>query len=167
MRGIIEQVSLSHGGMPNWAVEQAWIGPLGLDGDLHRNVAKHGGPIKAVLLVSAEVLARLRDEGFDVVAGSLGENLTIRGIDFAQLRPLMRLRAGGAIVQLTRLRHPCANLDIYNTGGLRIQDRLHDPLAEAGDPTSGCWANGGFYASVVEPGFVRPGDILELSDASA
>jgi MOSC domain-containing protein YiiM len=167
MRGIIEQVSLSKGGVPKWAVEQAWIGPLGLDGDLHRNLKHHGGPRKAVLLLSAEVLDQLRAEGFDVFAGCLGENLTIRDVDFAQLRPRMRLRAGGAILELTQLRQPCATLDDYNRDGLRIQNRLYDARAKAGDTSSECWAKSGFYASVIEPGFVRPGDILELFDAAA
>lgn len=167
MRGIVEQVSLSHGGVPKWAVDQAWIGPLGLEGDMHRNLKHHGGPGKAVLMVSAEVLAGLRAEGFDVNAGSLGENLTISGIDFAQLRARMRLRAGGAVLDLTQLRQPCATLDIYNRPGFRIQTLLYDALCKAGDASSARWAKGGFYAATVQPGCVRPGDILELLDEVA
>jgi MOSC domain-containing protein YiiM len=164
MTGIIEQVSISLGGVPKTAISEAWIGALGLDGDSHRNPKHHGGPLKAVLLISAEVLDQLRAEGFDVSPGSLGENLTIRGIDFRLLRPGMRFRAGGAVLQLTTLRQPCATLDIFNSPGLRIQPRLYDALAKSGDPASPNWANGGFYASVLAPGFVRPDDILELAD---
>lgn len=167
MRGIIQQVSVSNGGVPKWAVDEAWVGPLGLEGDRHRNLKHHGGPLKAVLLASAENIAELRSEGFDVSAGSLGENLTISGIGFAALRPRMRFRAGGAVLELTQPRQPCATLDIYNRTDLRIHGCLFDSLAKAGDPASPCWAKGGFYASVVLPGFVRPGDILELLDAVA
>lgn len=164
MTGRIEQVSISRGGIPKTAVPEAWIGPLGLDGDAHRNPKYHGGPLKAVLLLSAEVLDQLRAEGFDVSPGSLGENLTVRGIDFRQLRTGMRFRAGGAIVRLTSLRQPCATLDIFNSPGLRIQTRLYDALAKSGDQASPNWAKGGFYAAVESPGFVRPDDILELAD---
>ncbi|MBE0660172.1 MAG: MOSC domain-containing protein [Bryobacteraceae bacterium] len=164
MTGIIEQVSISRGGIPKTAVPEAWIGATGLDGDGHRNPKYHGGPLKAVLLLSADVLDELRAEGFDVSPGSLGENLTIRGLDFGQLRTGMRFRAGGAIVRLTSLRQPCATLDIFNSPGLRIQNRLYDALAKSGDPASPNWAKGGFYASVEAPGFVRPDDILELAD---
>lgn len=164
MTGVIEQVSISPGGIPKTAVPEAWIGPLGLDGDAHRNLKHHGGPLKAVLMVSSEELDELRTAGFEVFPGSLGENLTIRGIDFRQLRPGMRFRAGGAILSLTTLRQPCATLDIFNRAGLRIQTRLYDDLANSGDPASPNWARGGFYASVVSPGFVHPDDILELAD---
>lgn len=164
MTGAIEQVSISRGGIPKTAVTEAWIGPLGLDGDDHRNPKYHGGPLKAVLLLSAEVLDELRAAGFDVSPGSLGENLTIRGLDFSQLRSGMAFRAGGAILRLTTLRQPCATLDVLNPPGLRIQTRLYDALAKAGDTASPNWAKGGFYAAVEAPGFVRPGDILELAD---
>lgn len=164
MTGVIQQVNISRGGIPKTAVPEAWIGPLGLDGDAHRNLKHHGGPPKAVLLVSSGDLDELLAAGFEVSPGSLGENLTIRGVDFRQLRPGMRFRAGGAVLQLTTLRQPCATLDSFNRAGMRIQTSLYDALAKSGDPASPNWAKGGFYASVVSPGFVRPDDILELAD---
>jgi len=167
MQGRIEQVSVSKGGVPKVAVPEAWAGPLGLEGDSHRNPQHHGGPRKAVLLVSREDLDELRGEGFEVGAGSLGENLTVRGIDFRQLRAGMRMRAGDAVIELTQLRQPCATLDIYNGGGRRIQSRLSDARAKDGDCSSERWAKGGFYAAVIVSGTVRPGDILELLDAVA
>lgn len=164
LRGIIHQVSLSPGGIPKLAIPEAFAGPLGLEGDNQRNKKYHGGPLQALLLVSLEDLDFLRAAGFPVLPGDLGENLTIQGLDFRQLRSGMRFRAGAALLELTKLRQPCATLDPYNRPGHRIQPLLMDTLAKAGDPSSPCWARGGFYASVLQPGPVRHGDILELAD---
>lgn len=163
LRGIIHQVSVSPGGLPKLAVRESFAHSLGLEGDLQRNTKYHGGPLQALLLVSLEDLNRLRAAGFAVTAGALGENLTIRGVDFRQLRPGMRFRAGAAVIELTKLRQPCATLDIYNGPGARIQSLLYDAQARRGDPASPCWAVGGFYAAVRVAGLIRQGDILELA----
>lgn len=164
LRGVIHQVSVSKGGVPKLAVAEAFAHPLGLEGDDQRNKKYHGGPLQALLLVSLEVLETLRAEGFPVGPGALGENLTIAGVDFGQLRAGMRFRAGGAVIELTKPRQPCATLDAYNPGGRRIQPLLYDARVKAGDATSEVWARGGFYAAVRQPGLIRRDDILELAD---
>jgi MOSC domain-containing protein YiiM len=153
MQGIIEQVSVSGGGLPKRAAPGAWAGAAGLSGDRQRNTKIHGGPRKAVLLISAEDVEELAREGFPVEAGSLGENLTVRGIDFRALRAGMRFRAGGALLELTSLRQPCLQLEPYNGGrpGL-IQAALKKRHARAG-----------FYAAVVEEGLIRAGDIIAIA----
>lgn len=162
--GEIIQVSVSPGGMPKWPIPAGEIHTLGIEGDAHAHPRFHGGPRKALLLVSDEDLAELRELGYNVIPGSLGENLTVRGMNFRELRSGMRLQAGAAIVELTTLRVPCRSLDVYNADGKQIQGELFDAKAKAGDPTTPRWARGGFYASVVQAGSVRPGDILKLLD---
>lgn len=153
MTGTIEQVSVSGGGLPKRAVPGALARTLGLEGDRQRNTKIHGGPRKAVLLVSAEDVDELSREGFPVEAGSLGENLTVRGIDFRQLAAGMRFRAGAALLELTTLRQPCLQLEPYNGGCTgRIQAELKK-----------LHARGGFYAAVVEEGAIRAGDIIALA----
>lgn len=72
------------------------------------------------------------------------------------------------MIEITRLRVPCATLDIYNGPGLpRIQDVLYDKQVKAGDPTSPRWGRGGFYARVVDDGLVRTGDRITLLDTLA
>ncbi len=164
LRGRIHQLSVSQGGVPKLAVRESYAGPLGLQGDNQRNRKYHGGPLQALLLVSLEDLEQLRQEGFPVGPGSLGENLTVAGMDFRQLRAGMRLRAGGAVIELTKLRKPCATLDVYNSPGLRIQPLLYDAQAGRGEAASPCWARGGFYAAVPEPGLIRQGDAVEFID---
>jgi len=52
------------------------VTPLGIEGDVHADRVHHGGPHQALMLASLEDIERLRAEGFAIVAGSLGENLT-------------------------------------------------------------------------------------------
>lgn len=153
MEGRIEQVNISKGGLPKLAVGEAWAGRLGLEGDVQRTPKIHGGPRKALLLIAAEEIEALAAEGFPVGAGSLGENLTVRGLDFRGLREGMVFRAGGALIELTTPREPCRQLEIYNGGETgRIQRALK---AESG--------RGGYYCAVVEAGLVRSGDIISLA----
>lgn len=162
MRGEIIQVSTSKGGVPKLAIGEAWIGPLGLEGDEHRHPEFHGGPRKAVLLISDEDLEGLRAEGYPVTPGSLGENLTVRGIDFRQLRTGQRFRAGDAVLELTTLRQPCKTLDVYNPGAPgSIQRAMYGKTEPPGSPK---WARCGFYAAVVQPGRIHAGAIIALVD---
>ena len=156
MTGVVTQISISKGGVPKYPVLQGWAGPLGIEGDIQRHTEIHGGPEQAVLLISEEDIEALREQGFPVVAGSLGENLTVSGIDFRQLRPGMRLRAGDAAIELTRVRRPCRQLDVYNGGEPGAIQRA--VLAVE--------ARSGFYASVVHSGAIRPGDAITLIDAA-
>ncbi|MBI5085643.1 MAG: MOSC domain-containing protein [Acidobacteria bacterium] len=165
LRGTVMQVSVSKGGLPKFAVAEAWAGPLGLEGDVQAHTAIHGGPRKALLLVSDEDLEWLRGQGFPVRAGSLGENLTVRGIDFRQVREGMRFRAGGAAIELTTRRQPCLQLDPYNAGAeARIQAAVYE---KDGQPGSDKWARAGFYAAVVKTGLIRVDDRIELIDVQA
>ncbi|MCL4794979.1 MAG: MOSC domain-containing protein [Bryobacteraceae bacterium] len=166
MRGRIHQVSISRGGVPKLAVPESYAGPLGLEGDDQRNKKYHGGALQALLLVSLEDLEELRRAGFPVGPGTLGENLTVADVDFRQLRSGMRLRAGAAVIELTKLRQPCATLDVYNLADRRIQPLLYDTRAKQGDPSSPCWARGGFYAAVLEPGLIRQGSAIVLLEVT-
>ena len=68
----------------------------------------------------AELFDELRDEGFDVRAGQLGEDITTRGIDLLALPRRTRLHIGAtAVVEVTGLRNPCAQTDAFMPGLLR------------------------------------------------
>ncbi|MBZ5724150.1 MAG: MOSC domain-containing protein [Acidobacteriia bacterium] len=159
MQGTIVQVNISAGGLPKRAMREGWITPLGLEGDRHAHPEIHGGLRKAILLISSEVVEELTARGYPLFYGAMGENLTTRGIDVRNLRIGDRLRAGGALLEITQPRGPCTALDIY---GESIKQEIYDIGVRALDHTSPRWGMSGFYASVVEPGPVGPGDVVAV-----
>lgn len=161
MTGSIVQINISRGGIPKRAIAEGFLAPLGIEGDACAHPEYHGGPRQAVLLIAAEVIDELAERGFPVFYGALGENLTTRGIDRRQWRIGQRFRVGQAVIELTKLRVPCATLDVYGPG---IQKALYDEQVKAGDPSSERWAMGGIYASVVRTGAIRQGDIIAFVD---
>ena len=158
MRGRILQLNISPGGMPKHAIDQGEITPQGLAGDIQRNRKYHGGPDQALLLITQEAIEEIKTLGWPVYPGALGENLTVTGFDRRQLRVGQRLRAGQAIVEITKLRQPCRHLDVYGPG---IQAAVYSKQAA---PGQGPWGLAGFYCRVLHPGPVFPGDIIEVID---
>jgi len=164
LSGIILQISTSRGGIPKYAVPEALFTSQGVEGDSHANSAIHGGPQKAVLLMTAETIDGLKERGFPVFYGAMGENLTTRGIDRRLLRAGQRYRVGAALIELTKIRVPCSAQDIY---GVELKREVYDPAVQAGDPASPRWAMSGFYAAVIRPGLVRAGDPVALESELA
>jgi len=162
--GVIVQINISPGGLPKRAIAAGLITPLGLAGDACAHPDIHGGPRQAVLLIAAETVDDLKHRGYPVFYGALGENLTTRGLDFRELRVGHGLRAGGAVLEITKVRGPCGALDAY---GPAIKQEIYDQRVKAGDPKSARWGMSGFYARVVQPGPVRAGDVIAVVSALA
>lgn len=159
MQGTILQINVSLGGLPKRSISEGLITPLGLEGDFHAHPAIHGGPNQAILLIASEIVDELAARGYPVFYGALGENLTTRGIRIADLRIGDQLRAGAALLEVTKPRGPCSALHIY---GESIKAEIYDAQVKARDPGSPRWGMSGFYARVLQPGPVRPNDIIEL-----
>jgi hypothetical protein len=103
------------------------ISGLGVAGDAHMGkTVKHRSRVavdptqpnlRQVHLIHSELHDELRVAGFDVLAGQMGENITTRGIDLLSLPTGTQLYIGDmAIVKLTGLRNPCAQLDRFQSG---------------------------------------------------
>jgi MOSC domain-containing protein YiiM len=135
----IVAVCLSSGGIPKRRVPHAEVTTDGLAGDGH-NHEIHRRTHRAVLLQDIELLEDLKSEGFPVECGTLGENLTVRGLHVQSLAPGARLRLeDGPLLELTEVRTPCF-----------VLDAIHPDLQAA------LVGRGGFLARVVEPGRVFP-----------
>lgn len=159
MNGSVLQVNVSPGGVPKRPVAEAFLGPLGLEGDAVAHPDVHGGPRQAVLLVTSEGIEELKADGFTVYPGALGENLTTQGLDRRQLRIGQRFRVGDALIEITKLREPCQTIAVYGQG---IEQATFDAQVKVGDPASPRWGLAGFYASVVTPGRVSVGCPIAL-----
>lgn len=159
----VVQLSISQGGVPKRAVPSAEATHGGIVGDGWRHPQIHGGPSKAVLLITAEGVEELAAQGFPVYPGALGENITTRGLDRRSLRLGQRYRIGEAVIELSEIRVPCGTVNVYGKG---IQAAMYDAQTRAGDPASPRWGLSGFYASVVCAGLIHAGDAISLVNES-
>ena len=143
------------------------VAGLGVAGDVHsgarvqhrsRVLADPSQPnLRQVHLLSEELLSALSEEGFSGIApGALGENLTTRGLDLRSLPTGSVLRLGAtALIALTGLRNPCAQLDAFRPGLLRALSPRDD--------SGGLVRRAGVMGVVLAGGLVRPGDAIEVS----
>src|SRR6202165_5554916 len=116
MIGSVLQVSISPGGIPKRPIPEAVVTVEGIRGDRWAHPDIHGGPNQALLLITSEGIEELIAQGHPLFPGALGENLTITGLDRRQMRVGQRYRVGEVFLDLTKLRAPCATLDVYGPG---------------------------------------------------
>lgn len=143
----------------------------GVAGDAHQGVTvKHrsrvardpGQPnLRQVHLIHSELHGELNAAGFHVQAGDMGENITTLGLDLLGLPAGARLLIGAdAIVEVTGLRNPCAQLDRFQKG------LMHAVLDK--DADGNLIRKAGVMGIVIAGGAVRPGDVIrvELPDGA-
>ncbi|WP_405882597.1 MOSC domain-containing protein [Streptomyces sp. NBC_01136] len=145
---------------------------LGVEGDVHAGVTvKHRfrmekDPsqvnLRQVHLMHEELFDELRERGFTVAPGELGENVTTRGVDLLGLPVGALLRLGDeAVVEITGLRNPCAQIDNFQKGLLKQVVGRHGSGDGDGDGR-GAVHKSGVMSVVREGGVVRPGDSIEV-----
>ena len=138
---------------------------VGVEGDAHAGkTVKHRSRVardptqpnlRQVHLVHAELFDELRAVGFDVSAGSIGENITTVGLNLLGLATGTRLHIGeAAVIQVTGLRNPCHQLDGIQTGLMAaVLDR---------DAAGNLIRKAGVMGVVLVAGDVRPGDPIRV-----
>jgi MOSC domain-containing protein YiiM len=103
---------------------------LGVEGDAHAGVTvKHRSRVardpsapnlRQVHLIHEELFADVAAHGFDVRPGDLGENVTTAGVDLLGLPTGTLLYLGpDAVVEVTGLRNPCAQIEAFRPGLLK------------------------------------------------
>jgi MOSC domain-containing protein YiiM len=141
------------------------VAGMGVEGDAHQGVTvKHRSRVKLnpaapnlrqVHLVHAELHDELREAGFSVAPGQMGENVTTSGVDLLGLATGTRLHLGErAIVEVTGLRNPCAQLDKIQKGlmAATLGRDAHGNLVR----------KAGIMGVVLAEGEVRPGDPIRV-----
>ncbi|MEV2211419.1 MOSC domain-containing protein [Streptomyces sp. NPDC050997] len=137
---------------------------LGVEGDVHAGVTvKHRSRIaqdptqpnlRQVHLIHEELFAEVGAEGFNVVPGDLGENITTHGIDLHALPVGTLLRIGDdAVLEVTGLRNPCLQIDNFQDGLLK--------QVVGRDEAGNVVRKAGIMSVVKEGGTVRPGDTIQ------
>lgn len=138
---------------------------LGVEGDAHMGeTVKHRSRVardpsqpnlRQVHLIHAELHDELDAAGFAVAAGQMGENVTTRGVDLLGLPTGTRLHLSGtAVVEVTGLRNPCAQLE-------RIQPGLMAATLDR-DEQGNLVRKAGVMGIVLAGGDVRPGDPIRI-----
>lgn len=119
---------------------------LNIDGDAQGNLKTHGGPDMAVYAFGHEnYVLWEREYGRKLAFGAFGENLTVTGMDEAEISVGDEFRVGTARLQVTEPRTPCHKL------AMKFED---DDLPRRFAATG----HVGFYFRVLEEGEIGAGD---------
>ena len=146
----VTQLSRSGGGVPKLAVDAVEVDFGGVVGDIQRIRVHHGRPWQALCLFADEVIEQFQAEGHPIERGSVGENITVSGLDWAIVRPGIRIRVGTVLAHVQAFAEPCkSNAQFFLRGDFNRMNILHGPVSRV-------------YATVLEPGRIVTGDPIEV-----
>lgn len=141
------------GGVPKHGVDRVEVDLGGVVGDRQATRRHHGAPFQALCLWSSEVIASLAADGHPIGPGSAGENVTIAGLEWALVTPVLRLAIGSVVADVSSYAVPCRQNAPW------FSDRRFDRIHHRHGPISR------MYATVVEPGSIVVGDTVVLEPA--
>lgn len=124
---------------------------LNLDGDGQADLVHHGGESKAVYAYAVEHYAYWQKvlNRPAMPYGQFGENLTVSGLDEAELCVGDQLAIGDVLLTISQPRVPCFKL------GIRLQDERMPKLFAQSLRT-------GFYLRVIRQGTIAAGDAVRV-----
>ena len=136
------------------------VKPLGLVGDEQVDLSYHGGLDQAIYAYPSEHLtfwsaqrATHQPGLFEspVMAGMVGENLSIRGLVETEVYVGDTLLIGSSLaLRVTRYREPCSKFNAVMGYPQAARDMVQRAFT-------------GFYLRVITPGFVQAGDAITLT----
>jgi MOSC domain-containing protein YiiM len=151
-------------GLPKPIVEHIYLlADLGVEGDYH--AGKHvrhrylankyptRRNLRQVLLVDNVAYRELEQKGISIGPGSMGENVTVEGIDIMTLAEGTQLALGGAIVEITEVRKPWTQLNGINPKLLKAV------TAKENEKTI---YKAGIMTRVLQAGWVKARDRVEV-----
>ena len=144
--GRVTALHASGGGVPKQPIERAEVGWTGVVGDRQRNRTHHGRPWQALCVWSEEVIDAFRAQGRPLAPGYAGENITVAGLPWADVRPGVRLRVGNVLCVVSSYAIPCVhNKNWFIDGDFELMHHDRGPVSRV-------------YATVREPGAITTGD---------
>lgn len=149
--GRVVQLGCSAGGVPKLPVLDAVVDGSGMVGDTQSERRHHGRPWQALCLWSADVVDTFAAAGHPIRYGAAGENVTVAGLDWSQVRSGVRLALGPEVlVEATAFAIPCAkNAQWFLDGEFELMHHDRGPVSR-------------IYARVRRGGQVRAGDPVVL-----
>lgn len=141
------------------------IAGIGIEGDVHAGkTVKHRSRLKQdplspnlrqVHLIHSELFDELKEKGFEITPGLIGENITTQGIDLLSLPRHTKLFLGKeAVIEVTGLRNPCNQLNDLQPGLL--------PAVLDKDEKGNLVRKAGIMSIVLKGGIVKPGDEIRV-----
>ncbi len=149
--GTVVQLNVSPGGLPKLPIDAAEVTFAGMAGDRQATRVHHGRPWQALCIWSAEVIDDFRRAGHRLEPGRAGENITIGGLPWADVRAGVRLLVGEVLCEVSAYALPCAsNKPWFIDGDFNVMHHERGPVSRV-------------YATVLEQGRIAVGDsaILE------
>jgi MOSC domain-containing protein YiiM len=123
----------------------------GLVGDEQADRVNHGGPDKELLVYASEHYAEPSSPAFRLPVGSLGENVSTRGLAETDVRIGDVFALGETVLQVSQPRRPCFKMGARH--GVRELPVLMQDVGHTG-----------YYVRVLQPGEVMAGQRMRLEE---
>lgn len=98
------------GGVPKLFVRSLDVTVNGCIGDRQNNLKHHGGPKRAVCIMTTDILESLQEQGHPIEGGTTGENLLIEGIPRTMLDVGTVIQTNQVTLRITGDAPPCKTI---------------------------------------------------------